>query len=73
MARKRIKRTEYNLKYVHNANGRIVYRPYIKQSEMHDGIKVDSKNFLKPPINLGKPGDDPDRIFSNYLAAKDEL
>jgi hypothetical protein len=73
MARKRIKRTEYNIKYVHVANGRVVYRPYIKKSEMHDGIKVDSKNFLKPPINLGKPGDDPDKICGNYLVAKDQL
>ena len=63
----------YNIKNVHVANGRVVYRPYIKKSEMHDSIKVDSKNFLKPPINLGKPGDDPDKIFGNYLAAKEQL
>lgn len=71
--RKRKITSDYNIPYVHVANGRIVYRPYIKKSERHSGIEIDSNGFLKPPVKLGKPGDDPDQIMRAYLATKKQL
>ena len=73
MTRQRKIKTNYNIKYVHIANGRIVYRPYIKKAERHDAIIVDKKGFLKPPIKLGKPGDEPDLVMQAYLAAKKQI
>lgn len=71
--RQRKIKSDYNIQYVHEANGRIVYRPYIKKSERHSKIEIDKKGFLKPPIKLGKPGDDPDMIMRAYLAAKKQI
>jgi len=69
----RKKRAEFRLKYVHEANGRIVYRPYIKKKHLHSGINVDGGGFLKPPIRIGKPEDEPDVIYANYLIAKEQI
>ncbi len=71
--RKRKITTEYNIKYVHNSNGTLQYRPYIKKKERHDGIKTDKGGFLKPPISIGKLGDDPDHIYQAYLIAKEQI
>ncbi len=71
--RKRKIKTEYNIKYVHFTNSRIVYRPYIKKSERKNGLSIDKNGFLKPPISLGKEGDHPDKIFQNYLIAKEQI
>lgn len=71
--RKRRIDTEYNIKYVHIAKGRIEYRPYIKAAERHPGIVVDKGGFLKPPVKLGVPGDDPDKIYQAYLSAKAQI
>jgi len=63
----------YNLKYVLVVNGRVVYRPYIKKADRHECIQIDSSGRLKPPIALGKNGDDPAKIYQAYLVAKEQL
>lgn len=63
----------YNIKYVFVVNGRVVYRPYIKKKNRHESIMVDSSGKLKPPIALGRDGDEPDKIYKAYLAAKEQL
>lgn len=73
MSQERKIKTENNIPYVHVANGRIVYRPYIKKSELHNVSEVDKGGFLKPPISLGKVGEHPDVIMKNYLAAKSQI
>lgn len=72
MARKRTIATQYNIKYVRNNNGRIEWRPRLTEEEraLHPH---DAKFYLKPPIGLGKDGDDPDDIYRAYLAAKESL
>ncbi len=72
MARQRKNSTDYPIKYVHEANGRIVYRPLIPVDQ-RDNIPHDKRGFLRPPIKLGKPGDDPDAIFAAYLEAKKSI
>lgn len=59
-------------KYVKQANGRIVYRPYLPadQRQYHP---TDKYGYLKPPVLLGRVGDDPDTILRAYLAAKSSL
>ena len=71
--RKRTIESQYAIKYVHVSKGRIEYRPYIKKGERHKGITVDKGGFLKPPIRLGSPGDDPDAVYQAYLAAKKQI
>ncbi len=69
MSKKKI----YNIKYVLVVNKRVVYRPYIKKMDRHEGVQVDSSGRLKPPIALGREGDDPDNIYRAYLAAKEQI
>lgn len=59
-------------KYVHEANGRIVYRPRIGEQHRHL-VAVDKSGFLKPPVRLGKAGDSYDQILRAYIAAKDDI
>lgn len=63
----------YDIKYVSVSNGRVYYRPYISKKDQYEGIEVDSSNKLKPPVILGKDGDDFDDIYQAYLAAKAQL
>jgi integrase len=59
-------------KYVKIANGRMVYRPYIPQAQ-RQFFPTDRYGYLKPPILLGRVGDDYDLILQAYLAAKASL
>ena len=72
MTRKRKISTEYPIKYVHESNGRIVFRPYLS-IRMREDLPTDKNGFLKPPIALGKVGDDPDEIYRAYLSAKESI
>ncbi|MCB1621188.1 MAG: hypothetical protein KDI44_10700, partial [Thiothrix sp.] len=45
----------------------------IPHSERHDGIRLDSRGQLSPPVRLGKVGDPDDKIMAAYLAAKANL
>jgi len=56
-------------KYVKEANGRIVYRPYIPAAK-RDRIETDKFGYIKP-IRLGKTGDPEKKILRSYLAAKE--
>lgn len=51
------------------ANGRIVWRPYIRLSDLTEGMRLDRKGRIAPPILLGKDGDDPNAVMRAYLAA----
>lgn len=72
MARKRTIATEYNIKYVRNNNGRIEWRPRLTEEERLF-LPHDPRFYLKPPIALGRDGDDPDDIYRAYLAAKESI
>lgn len=65
-------RTDALPKYVKIANGRIVYRPYLPKDQRQYHA-TDSYGYLKPPILLGREGDDYDLILKAYLAAKASL
>ena len=67
------RRKSYGIKGIRIENGRVVYRPYIPHSERHDGIRLDSRGQLSPPVRLGKVGDPDDKIMAAYLAAKANL
>ena len=62
-------KNKYGLKGVRVENGRVVYRPYIPIHDRHDGIQVDYRGQLSPPIRLGKVGDPDSQIAANYHAA----
>ena len=68
-----MKKRKYPIPAVEVANGRIVYRPYIKKADRTDDTQVDRKGRLAPPVLLGKVGDDPDAIMRAYLKAKGTL
>lgn len=72
MARQRSIATPYSIKYVRNNNGRIEWRPRLSVEE-RAYLDHDARFFLKPPIALGRDGDDPDEIYRAYLAAKESL
>jgi len=75
MARKRTIATAYNIKYVRNNNGRIEWRPRLTEEQrahLPDDA-YDARFYLRPPIALGRDGDDPDDIYRAYLAAKEAL
>jgi len=67
------KKFSYNIKYVHIVNGRVVYRPYITKSERTVDMNLDNHGRIKPPLVLGREGDEPDFIYKAYLNAKEEL
>jgi hypothetical protein len=56
-------------KYVKEANGRIVYRPYIPAAK-RGRLETDKYGYVKP-IRLGKTGDPEKKILRSYLAAKE--
>lgn len=68
-----MKKRRYPIPAVEVANGRVVWRPYIRQSDRTEDMQVDRKGRLAPPLLLGKVGDDPDAIMRAYLAAKSTL
>ncbi len=72
MARPRKIRTRYHIPYVHVAHGRVTYRPWIPPDQ-RDGLTIGTGGFLSPPVLLGKDGDDPDTIYSAYVAARTAL
>ncbi|OQX08386.1 MAG: hypothetical protein BWK73_25635 [Thiothrix lacustris] len=72
MTRPRRIKTAYNIRYVHEANGRIVYRPHLTSAEK-EVLPYDSGGFLRPPIALGRVGDPPDDIYAAYLKARESM
>lgn len=72
MPRPRKIKTPFNIPYVHESHGRIVYRPYIPPSE-RAGLHVDKNGFISPPIVIGKPTDSLETITRAWLAARESL
>ncbi|SKA88432.1 Phage integrase family protein [Thiothrix eikelboomii] len=68
-----MKKRKYPIPAVEVANGRVVWRPYIRFENRTADIKVDRKGRLAPPLLLGKVGDDIDAIMRTYLQAKSTL
>lgn len=68
-----MRKKSYGVKGIRVENGRVVYRPYIPVHQRHEGIRVDSRGQLTPPIRLGKPSDDDSLIMANYLAAEQSI
>ena len=60
------------LKYVHQANGRWVWRPRIP-ADQRDQIRTDKNGFLAPPVRLGNITDPDDAIIRAWQAAKNSL
>lgn len=59
-------------KYISEANGRIVWRPYVAPGD-RTHIDTDKNGFLKPPIRLGPSDATYDEILAAYVAAKASL